>query len=437
MTKEFKHIDDLLKSTLNGYSQEPSPKVWRNISFRLFSLQSGIYLSVLILLIVAGAIYILPSENKNAGLSQSSFPRPEVIIAGYEETESSNTSRSDHGATEKQTEEIIVEKTKTWKKTDNEPIQQVTSKLTDNIDENFVKTETNEQVAFSNPNKFSQFPGLISLNDLTGLEQKGSHSLINIPGGLEFYRSSIATRNVFAKSTGKNTTDYAKTDNFSLGFTITPELIFNESYKNNYALNFDITANYFRNDWFIQAGLGIGVTQDDGIFDIQYAQYDSIGYYNKVNSFSVDPSTGQLIYKTQIEGLYDTVEYSQESITKDYYTYFRLPFYAGINLRSFKRWSVDLKGGAIFSVLLNKVESDFTYDNTKATWIKINDETPVRIKSNIQLSAGVAFNYQINNNLYFQIEPVYSYYLNPVYEKKYNINSPFSLGVRTGLLLKF
>ena len=70
-------------------------------------------------------------------------------------------------------------------------------------------------------------------------------------------------------------------------------------------MNFDVTGIYNVNDWFIQFGAGVGLSEDNGTYQIDYAQYDSIGYYYEVTGFIINPETGEPIYKTDVKDVYD------------------------------------------------------------------------------------------------------------------------------------
>jgi hypothetical protein len=173
------------------------------------------------------------------------------------------------------------------------------------------------------------------------------------------------------------------------------------------------------------------------LYDIRYSQYDSIGYFFKVNSFTIDEENNEPVFNTSVENVYDTVFYRQSSNTSNYYTYLEIPVYAGINVFSQKKFSVYLKTGFSYSILLDDYETAPDYENDLATWIYIVNKTPVRNKSFWQLSAGVGLYYQFNNSLILGLEPVYQYYLKSVYEQRYNQKSPYSFGLRTGIFYKF
>ncbi len=218
-----------------------------------------------------------------------------------------------------------------------------------------------------------------------------------------------------------------------------PELIFtNDNTKTKKkALNFDLTGIYTIKDFYVQIGAGIGLSNDEGKFNIDYSQFDSIGYYYKVTGFIINPQTGAPIYKTEEENVYDTIFYNETKTSDNLYTYLRIPAFVGLQVHENKGFSVSLKAGGVYSVLINKKEPGTQYTNNNATWIQITDESQKRIQSNLQLSVGMGFAYQIRNKLSISAEPTYNYYINQVYVNSLTSKTPWSIGLRTGIIFKF
>ncbi len=84
--------------------------------------------------------------------------------------------------------------------------------------------------------------------------------------------------------------DYGKKQKLLYGINFVPELIFPGSDKINKGIGIEVTGRYIMNDFYLETGLGFNVSDDDGQYKIDYEQYDSIGYYYKVNSFAIDES---------------------------------------------------------------------------------------------------------------------------------------------------
>jgi len=231
--------------------------------------------------------------------------------------------------------------------------------------------------------------------------------------------------------------DYGKKQKLLYGIHFVPELIFPESDKINKGIGIELTGRYIMNDFYLETGLGFNVSDDDGQYKIDYEQYDSIGYYYKVNSFAIDEITGQPVYNTGLEAVFDTVNYNTSESTRNTYTYLYLPLYAGVKLYEFKRLSLNLQAGIIYSVLISQHEPDASYTNDQATRITITNENPSRISSNWIGTASLGLQYQISPTLDLNIEPMVKYYFKPVYERRYDPKATFGAGLRVGLYFKF
>ena len=188
--------------------------------------------------------------------------------------------------------------------------------------------------------------------------------------------------------------DYGKKGNLIYGINLLPELIFPGSGKVNKSLGFEITGRYVIKDVFLETGLGMNVSEDDGKFTIDYEQYDSIGYYYKVNSFTIDES-GQPVFNTGVEAVFDTIGYSTQETKRNTYTYLYLPLSAGVNLYQFQRFSINLQAGVIYSLMVAKNEHDAGYENENATSIDITNQTPARLSSNWLLKTSLGLQYQL------------------------------------------
>ena len=251
---------------------------------------------------------------------------------------------------------------------------------------------------------------------------------------------SINERNQYRGMSFVPGLDYGRGNRISYGVYVSPEVIFmnNEEKTRKLQLNFDAVMNYKPNeDFYLQGGVGVGVSQDDGRYEVDYEQYDSVGYYYEVNSFAIDPITGKPVYKTSVENVYDTVGYNSLSLTGNRYTYLRMSGFMGYRVHYAKRFSVFVKGGLTYSILVNSYEPDPEFTNENAINLEIINETAQRINDTWQASAGVGFNYRLSNNLTLTGEPVFNYYIRPVYERSLNVKNPYSLGLKVGILFKF
>jgi len=229
---------------------------------------------------------------------------------------------------------------------------------------------------------------------------------------------------------------------FSIGAYITPEFIFypDDSIPNNQSYNFDLSVSYhFSNYYFIQTGLGISFSNDDGKYTIDYERYDYMGSYEDVYDVTFDTTLQGIIpiYHTKTVDVYDSVRHISISQTKNRYTYLQIPLLFGYNF-SKNKMTYSVKGGPSLSVLLFDNIPDANLQDEHIKIIRINQKMPIRIQTNWQFLVNFGFNYRFSDKFSISMEPSLRYYIKSVYEKKYiTTKHPFSVGLRTGVIYKF
>lgn len=449
MEKEFNNIDDLLRDTLNGLEKKPSEGVWANISSTLpGAAKGGIFTSALLWSVIAliglvVIVYFLSSERKTA-IPEKKMSQPVHLESNKgQDTEKESVAITISNKITPETTNRLQGKNKGEhifrNENDNEPSQPVNTK-TDNstglaISEQPGNNEgSNEQISRNETYLLTGYFPFLMKRTFAEEPPQVIYPAIMRP---QFVRQRNATQSFQLTGLELKRDDYGKKSNLIYGINIIPELIFPGSGKVNKSIGLEITGRYMLNEVFLETGLGINVSEDDGKFTIDYTQYDSIGYYYKVNSFTIDESSGQPVFNTGVEAVYDTIGYAAQQTKRNTYTYLYLPLSAGVNLYQFKRFSVNIQAGLIYSLMVAKNEQHSDYENENATSIDITNETPARITSNWLLKTSVGLQYQLTPKISLNIEPQFKYYIIPVYEQRYNPKPTFGGGLRMGLYFNF
>ena len=462
MENGFKNIDELLRDSIGEYSKQPSPKVWKGVSRSLS--YSGITKYVLVafgILALSSAIYFYwdysntiddtefssnIENNKENTTNAFIDAKPEIdqVKNKVDKNKSSSYQSSQKGTEINKTEALIPEieiKPREIEIPEKEiaPSPLLSDEERATAEPSGIATIKDRPVTDVSANiAYPGIPGLLENSPVLGMNPNYLHSNTL---HFDYYTMDVITgRNGYKGMPAISKFDYGRSNSLSYGLYISPEIIFinDEEKSRKLQVNMDVVVNYKTNeDFYLQGGVGIGVSQDDGKYSIDYSQYDSIGYYYEVNSFTIDPLTGKPVFKTTVENVYDTIDYNTLTLTGNRYTYFRLSGFFGYKVHSNKRFSVFVKGGLTYSILASSHEPNPGYTNDKAINIEIINKTPQRIQDTWQLSAGLGFHYRLSNNLVISGEPVYNYYMRPVYEQRLNAKSPYSIGLRVGLLFKF
>ncbi len=197
-----------------------------------------------------------------------------------------------------------------------------------------------------------------------------------------------------------------------------------------------ISLSTFKGPWLLETGLAYSLSEDNGRFMISYNSYDSIGYYNKVVSFTPDPENpGTVQFNTEVQGVYDSIDHELETKTNNRYSYLQIPLMAGYQLYAGRLFTIGLKAGPVFSVMLGSDEPAAAFEQDGTTLNSIDNLSPVRVSTNWQVAAGLGIGMHLSPRLTLLAEPTYKYYLRPVYQN--HNTKPQSIGIKAGLLYRF
>jgi hypothetical protein len=192
----------------------------------------------------------------------------------------------------------------------------------------------------------------------------------------------------------------------------------------------------FKGPWEFETGIAYAISDDNGRFDINYSSFDSIGFYNKVVSFSPDlQNPGRIIFNTEIEGVYDSIGHNVQTKTANSYTYLQIPLMAGYRIYANRFLTISLKAGPVFSLMIGSDEQQASFSQENASLQSINDLSPDRVSANWQVAASLGVGLRLSRRFTLLAEPTYKSYLRPVYQN--TRTKPQSIGIKTGILYRF
>ncbi len=190
---------------------------------------------------------------------------------------------------------------------------------------------------------------------------------------------------------------------------------------------------------YLETGVGYRSMKQTGNYRIDYKTYDSIGYYNEVTSFEVDPNNDQNIilhYKETV--VFDSIHHVAYTSPDFTYRYLTLPIKAGYSFWNRKRLFLTVEAGMEYNRLMKSVipESGF---NQPGDISEIINQTETRNLNTWKINAGIRFGYRISNNILLIIQPGYSKYINSIYntEKGYSNDKPCILNIKGGIMIDF
>ena len=333
MQDKFDNIDELLKTSLDDFQHSPSPGVWRRINVRL-ALSGTKYLLIvfsILAFMALGVFFIFNTDNSNTVIKDTISTEDEIEFTSIEDN---NVVEPDN-ITESITEQQIPDKTSMSASRSNEnniletgaqkpDAEPEVDYIAESIPVYAMQSGEKTEGTVAQMDHFNQYPGLERLSQIPEIKNKG----INYSGLNSTYFSLSIISGIDLRNGAKFTypeyvEDYNRNWNLTYGVHVSAEWIFmndpDHTIKNAY--NIDLSGIYYKNDWLIQSGVGVSLSEDDGLYQVDYLQNDSIGFYYQVNGFTIDPQTGQPVYKTSVENVYDTVDYNESAKVDNSYTY--------------------------------------------------------------------------------------------------------------------
>lgn len=195
-----------------------------------------------------------------------------------------------------------------------------------------------------------------------------------------------------------------------------------------------VSLSTFKGPWTLETGAALCLSEDNGRYMINYNSYDSLGFYNKVVAFSLQED-GTIHFDTEIEGVYDSIDHRIESSTRNRYTYLQIPLMAGYRFYSNRFFTLSMKAGPLFSLMLGSDEPPVTFSQERANLRSIENLSPARLSTDWQMAASLGIGLSLSRRFSLSVEPTYKTYLRPVY-RNHHIR-PQSFGIRAGLLYRF
>jgi hypothetical protein len=228
---------------------------------------------------------------------------------------------------------------------------------------------------------------------------------------------------------------------FSASFAIAPEMSVYRSGSTNYEMNYwiNLGAAYHISKFSIASGLSLGYVSDDGKYRIDYRSRDSVGYYENVTGFIVNPDNpDEIIYTTELKNVYDSIQHVADDRTRNRYTCIQVPLLFGYRFLETSRLGLTIQAGPAVSFLTGKREAEPYIDYPNARIIRITDNTPVRSSISWQLWVSFRLDYQISRTLSIFAEPTYKY-SSRVYKPNAEgtATSTNSFGIGIGVQLNF
>lgn len=440
-------IDDLFREAMTGYQVEPSIGLWRRIERRFFPPSkfrpSGLITSIL-LLTVAGLMpwLLIPANDQSEN-------KPNLPAGNVREGYLIQSADPAQAQKENSNGDDLPERTFSIKPTVyiEKPVDPA--------------GEPGEQylASVSDP---SEDPALFPI--INANRQDYAYSQVNVPEPASLYSEKSLEHMSFFRSglidygnSGKEISaipyvlppsafspgyenDYVKKGELSAGLNFNPSIVFYDPNPYNKMLGGEAVVHYKVSAFSVMSGVGFSRMQDVGSYQINYKTNDSVGFYLRVVSFTVDPrNPGQITYTFEEDAIYDSVPHYVIEDKTNYYSYIDIPLAFGYTFLDKSRISLTVSAGVKFSVLVDKKEPTVDFWISDAELVNIERQVPARMNTNWRFTAGLDFGYLLTQKFSLHLEPVFEQYISPVYAKEpgYEPRKPYVMGVKAGIRYNF
>ncbi len=430
--KDINNIENLFKEGFEGFELTPSEQVWDNVEGALFGAPKPVpfyrnkwMVAALILLLVSiGGWFLFSNHNTDKPVVVEEFSgqipenAPAAKIATSTESHNGNANHNSN----------INNDTKV-------PVVKAENQQTDNLVT--AKDEVSSQAFINNKNQITdntlneKYTADRSSSKLTTMPASSIYLLAALPAtGIMKQQNEILTVEQFTK----------KRSNLHIytGATAEVGMIYYPATEDQITWAANASAGLKAGKFYFETGVGYRYIQERGSYKIDFRTQDSIGYYNKVTSFEINPQNpDKIILNYKKTTVYDSIDHIAYTAPLFKYNYLTVPLRIGYRLINRGNLFVALETGVEYSKLMQSYipENGFYYEDSKVTHI-IN-ETPERVTNNWKYMLSVRVGVKLNKNISIIVQPEFSKYVASIYTSEYSSVKPYMMNLRAGIYFDF
>ncbi len=425
--KEDNNIDNLFSEGLGDFEVAPSPQVWEGVEGTLFPASKPVpffrkkwVLAALLLLLLSVGTWLFYSIN----LSKTGKPvevthkqEPVVSKPSVSSTAAVNKNERVSGNTIKSAGQYSADKkmdnTLPPAKTQQQPVMQFQKPETEpGLSEEMVVVESSV-LEFMPPFNIYTLANLPAINPL---EQH--HEIISVEqyikrrSNLHFYTGAGA----------------------GVGMVYYPASADQVTWAADVSFGLKVKKLYF------ETGAGYRYIQERGSYKIDFITQDSVGFYNQVTSFEINPQNpDKIILNYKKTTVFDSIEHLAYTAPLFKYDYLTIPLKIGYRVVNKRNMFVALEAGVEYNRLINAFipEAGFYYQGSDV--VQIVNNTPERVINNWKYLISVRVGVKLTKSITLTVQPEFSKYVNSIYraDKGYEDIKPYMMNVRAGIYYDF
>ena len=443
-------FDQVFKEQLHHYEEMPPESVWENIQSTGLNTSAGkssnwrwwAAASVLVLLLSTTA-YIYNHNKSIETLEVSDTNQPS------EETKSNNPDSKTNINTQKETSAPSQHKAIIIKESNITLDENKKENKEESFNTEIIIVEMNQMVFEETP--IEEETQIAEKNIPLDKANTETPKEINAIENLSITEDSFTSREIEEKNDQSKPTkagrDFFDDDDIDdmlashkhkkhwvLGVEFSPEWItIPENNNNIHSYGLDLSAKYFISKVFIESGLGIAMSKDNGDYNVEYQEAIFKGAYEDVYEVTFETIDGIVIptYHTKSVNVYDTIDKVTVEEVKNTYVYLNIPLNVGYAVKLGDKFDLYAKTGLNAGI---KVYEDIPTPTISGENVNIKRLTPLyhtRTDWNLQAQINIGLDYHITNKFLFGIEPNARYYIKSLVENN-DAGNPYGFGVKLG-----
>lgn len=420
--KEHENIDELFKDAASGFNPQPSDEVWAGIEGGLFNtVQSKRMFYVkwalvaVLLLIGISAFWYFSTGNK----------QQIVDVEGADMNIESHQMK-----TEKETFVLKTDEAKV----DTEQESEIENNYTFNKPLTAQNENNNEDIVDEDLLPTAKH------NDETETLWANTFGVENIEPRSIYEIAFLNAEPIEKQITIEEYLEKRKKLHTYTGLGIKPAMVYYPNTQDQFTYTAEVNYGVVFNKFYIELGVGYQQMNERGVYKFNYKSNDSIGFYNKVVSFEINPQNpDNITYKTSKTTVYDSINHYSLQSPLFKYSYLNVPLKFGYRVWENNRLTLGLETGLIFSKLLSSEIPEASFSAPEYTLVSIEDNTPIRVNMNMRVLVAIRLNYRFAKAVSLSLQPEFTKYLNSIYDTDIgdpNIK-PYTMGLRFGVYYNF
>ncbi len=427
---DYKNIDDFFRDKGSGLNVTPSDNVWDNLDQELFNAGRRrkrilLYTILAAILLISGSVLILNYSSIDNDT--------DIISSGYEQQDNQSTEKN-----------ITTSESDTYNNTGSKMNEEITEDIILPTDDDFSitvnsrrKTESNNNIDITGDEEkyvdfdFHHKDKNRSHLSLSGLNNRNIVSLYND------YTHNINDRQIV---TIEEYIERRRKIHMYTGASASFGIMYYPSTEDQTTWTSDLIYGLKLNKFYIETGIGYQKMKEQGAFRIDYRTHDSIGYYNKVLSFEVDPNDpNEITYNTKTTTVYDSIDHFLLKSPIYKYDYLVFPVKFGYKFFNNSQITISAETGIVYSLLTKTYSPVVSYENTESQLVSITNNTPDRVAHNFRIHLALRLNYKITKTISISTQPEFTSFINSIYTNKSSdkLVKPYTMGIRFGIYFDF